>query len=136
MLSIPPALKIFLAASPTDMRKSHDGLAALVEHVLLENPLSGHLFVFRNKPGDRLKLLYWDTDGYALWYKRLEVGRFRFPAVSEDQARVTITAAELTMLLDGVDLASVRRTKRFQLPVEKLAEQKPAEKMGKSLATA
>jgi transposase len=72
MLSIPPALKIFLAAAPTDMRKSHDGLAALVEHVLRENPLSGHLFVFRNKPGDRLKLLYWDTDGYALWYKKIE----------------------------------------------------------------
>lgn len=136
MLSIPPALKIFLAASPTDMRKSHDGLAALVEHVLRENPLSGHLFVFRNKPGDRLKLLYWDTDGYALWYKRLEVGRFRFPAVSEGQTSVTITAAELTMLLDGVDLASVRRTKRYRLSIEKPAEQKPAEKMEKSFATA
>jgi transposase len=135
MLSIPPALKIFLAAAPTDMRKSHDGLAALVEHVLRENPLSGHLFVFRNKPGDRLKLLYWDTDGYALWYKRLEAGRFRFPAVSEGQTRVTITAAELTMLLDGVDLASVRRTKRFQLPAAMLVE-KPAEKSEKSLATA
>ena len=135
MLSIPPALKIFLAASPTDMRKSHDGLAALVEHVLRENPLSGHLFVFRNKPGDRLKLLYWDTDGYALWYKRLEAGRFRFPAVSEGQTQVTITAAELTMLLDGVDLASVRRTKRFRLPsatsVDRLSEISE-----KSLATA
>ena len=135
MLSIPPALKIFLAAAPTDMRKSHDGLAALVEHVLRENPLSGHLFVFRNKPGDRLKLLYWDTDGYALWYKRLEAGRFRFPAVSEGQTQVTITAAELTMLLDGVDLASVRRTKRFRLPsatsVDRLSEISE-----KSLATA
>ena len=135
MLSIPPALKIFLAAAPTDMRKSHDGLAALVEHVLRENPLSGHLFVFRNKPGDRLKLLYWDTDGYALWYKRLEMGRFRFPVVSEGQMQVTITAAELTMLLDGVDLASVRRTKRFRLPSE-MAFDKPSEKSEKSRATA
>ena len=135
MLSIPPALKIFLAAAPTDMRKSHDGLAALVEHVLRENPLSGHLFVFRNKPGDRLKLLYWDTDGYALWYKRLEAGRFRFPLVSKGQTHVTIAAAELTMLLDGVDLASVRRTKRFRLPsatsVDRLSEISE-----KSLATA
>ncbi len=122
MLSFPPALKIFLATAPTDMRKSHDGLAALVEHVLRENPLSGHLFVFRNKPGDRLKLLYWDTDGYALWYKRLEAGRFRFPAVSGEQTRISITATDLTMLLDGVDLASVRRTKRFQLPLEMSAE--------------
>jgi transposase len=135
MLSIPPALKIFLAAAPTDMRKSHDGLAALVEHVLRENPLSGHLFVFRNKPGDRLKLLYWDTDGYALWYKRLEAGRFRFPLVSEGQTQVTITAAELTMLLDGVDLASVRRTKRFRLPMG-MSSDKPSEKSEKSLATA
>ena len=122
MLSFPPALKIFLATAPTDMRKSHDGLAALVEHVLRENPLSGHLFVFRNKPGDRLKLLYWDTDGYALWYKRLEAGRFRFPAVSGEQTRISITATDLTMLLDGVDLASVQRTKRFQLPLEMSAE--------------
>ena len=116
MLSFPAALKIYLATSPADMRKSHDGLAALVEHVLKENPLSGHLFVFRNKSGDRLKLLYWDRDGYALWYKRLEVGRFRFPPVEPGQTRMTITAAELAMLLDGVDLASVKRTKRYQLP--------------------
>lgn len=117
MLSIPAALKIYLATTPTDMRKSHDGLAALVEQVLQANPLSGHLFVFRNKPADRVKLLYWDTDGYALWYKRLEVGRFRFPVVAEGQTQLTLTAAELTMLLDGVDLASVRRTKRFRLPM-------------------
>lgn len=135
MLSLPPALKIFLAAAPTDMRKSHDGLAALVEHVLRENPLSGHLFVFRNKPGDRLKLLYWDTDGYALWYKRLEAGRFRFPVVSEGQTQVTITAAELAMLLDGVDLASVRRTKRFRL-LSQMSPDKPSEKLKKSFATA
>ena len=115
MLSYPPALKIFLASAPTDMRKSHDGLAALVEHVLAENPLSGHLFVFRNKTGDRVKLLYWDTDGYALWYKRLEAGRFRFPSAAA-APRLTITATELAMLLDGVDLTSVRRGKRFRLP--------------------
>src|SRR5947209_5711518 len=108
MLSIPAALKIYLAAAPVDMRKSHDGLAALVEHVLAANPLSGHLFVFRNKPGDRVKLLYWDTDGFALWYKRLESGRFRFPPMKEGETRVSITAMELTMLLDGVDLSSVR----------------------------
>src|SRR5690606_24818139 len=115
MLSFPPALKVFLACAPTDMRKNHDGLAALVEQVLQENPLSGHLFVFRNKSGDRVKLLYWDTDGYALWYKRLEAGRFRFPAAGDEQSRMTISATDLAMLLDGVDLASVRRGKRFRL---------------------
>ena len=79
MLSIPHALRIFLAMAPTDMRKNHDGLAALVEHVLKANPLSGHLFVFRNKRSDRVKLLYWDGDGYALWYKKPKTvsGRFK-----------------------------------------------------------
>ncbi|HMO84518.1 MAG TPA: IS66 family insertion sequence element accessory protein TnpB, partial [Lacipirellulaceae bacterium] len=65
-----------MAVAPTDLRKSHDGLAALVEHVLAAAPFSGQLFVFRNKRSDRVKLLYWDGDGYALWYKRLEVGCF------------------------------------------------------------
>ena len=118
MLSIPPALKIFLAVVPTDMRKNHDGLAALVEHVLKANPLSGHLFVFRNKRADRVKLLYWDGDGYALWYKRLEKGTFRFPLVEANISRVDSAAADLTMLLAGVDLASVKRQKRFHLTAE------------------
>jgi transposase len=114
MLSIPGTLKIFLAVAPADMRKSHDGLAALVEHVLQADPLSGHLFVFRNKRGDRVKLLYFDGDGYALWYKRLEVGTLRFPAAGEQETRVAISAADLTMLLAGVELSSVRRGKRYQ----------------------
>lgn len=116
MLSIPLALKIFLAVAPTDMRKNHDGLAALVEHVLQADPLSGHLFVFRNQRADRLKLLYWDGDGYALWYKRLERGSFRFPAATAGTTRVAIAAADLAMLLDGVDLSSIRRQQRFALP--------------------
>jgi len=114
MLSIPGTLKIFLAVAPADMRKSHDGLAALVEHVLAADPLSGQLFVFRNRQADRVKLLYWDGDGYALWYKRLEAGTFRFPAAGEGATRMTISPADLAMLLDGVDLASVRRGKRYR----------------------
>lgn len=116
MLSVPRDLKVYLAVAPTDMRKSHDGLAALVEHVLAANPLSGHLFVFRSRRADRVKLLYWDGDGYALWYKRLEKGTVRFPTAEAGATRITITAAELTMLLDGVDLASIRRQVRFRLP--------------------
>jgi transposase len=116
MLSIPAGLKIFLAAVPTDLRKSHDGLAALVEHALASDPLSGQLFVFRNKRGDRIKLLYWDGDGYALWYKRLEAGSFRFPAVADDVARVAIDAGDLAMLLSGVDLSSVKRGRRYRRP--------------------
>jgi transposase len=122
MLSISPAVKIFLATAPTDMRKSHDGLAALVEHMLAADPLSGHLFVFRNKPGDRLKLLYWDGDGYALWYKRLEAGTFRFPRVPNEQTKLAISGADLAMLLDGVDLGSVRRGKRYRRPAVATAE--------------
>jgi transposase len=114
MLNIPGSLTIYLAVAPTDMRKSHDGLAALVEHVLSADPLSGQLFVFRNQRADRVKLLYWDGDGYALWYKRLETGSFRFPAGAEDATRVAVSAADLAMLLDGVDLASVKRTKRYR----------------------
>lgn len=116
MLSIPPTVRIYLATTPTDMRKSHDGLAAIVEHGLKADPLSGHLFVFRNKRADRIKVIYWDRDGYALWYKRLEAGRVNFPAVAEGVAQVTITATEWAMLLGGVELSSVRRHKRFKLP--------------------
>ena len=114
MLSLPHSLKIFLAVTPTDMRKNHDGLAALVEQVLQANPLSGHLFVFRNQRADRVKLLYWDGDGYALWYKRLEKGTFRFPHVDNGVTRVAIASTDLTMLLDGFDLASVKRQPRFR----------------------
>jgi transposase len=116
MLSVPHAVKIFVALAPTDKRKSHDGLAALVEHVLEADPLSGHLFVFRNKRADRVKLLFWDGDGYGLYYKRLEKGTYRFPAAADGGTKLTVTSAELAMLLDGVDLASVRRGKRFRLP--------------------
>ncbi len=116
MLSIPRAVKIFLGLKPVDLRKGFDGLAALVETVLAQDPLSGHLFVFRNKRRDRLKLLYWDGDGYAIWYKRLESGSFRFPAPATTAASLTISAADLTMLLDGVDLASVRRQARYRRP--------------------
>jgi transposase len=89
-------------------------LAEIVRQQLGSEPLSGHLFVFRNKRADRLKLLYWDEDGYVIVYKRLEIGTFRFPAA--DAARVAIRAADLQMLLDGVDLSSVQRQRRYRRP--------------------
>jgi len=113
MLSLPPSVRIFLATQPADLRRSFDGLAALVRDFLTGDPLSGHLFVFRNKRGDRLKVLYWDRDGLAIWYKRLEEGTFDFPA-ADASGRIEIRAAELTMLLDGVDWDSVRRRRRYQ----------------------
>ena len=87
-----------------------------VRQHLEANPLSGHVFVFRNRRSDRVKLLYWDEDGYVIIYKRLEAGTFRFPEATAQQASVTLRAAELAMLLDGVDWQNVRRSRRYQRP--------------------
>jgi transposase len=117
MLSWPPTVRIFLCSQPTDMRKGFDSLAHLVEASLTLDPLSGHLFVFRSRRGDRVKVLYWDKDGYALWYKRLEKGSFRFPAAASSTSGVAhaeVKAADLMMILDGVDLGSVRRQRRYE----------------------
>ena len=114
MLSWPPTVKVFLCCNATDMRKGFDSLAYLVESSMALEPLSGHLFVFRSRRGDRIKILYWDADGYVLWYKRLETGCFRFPtAAAQATGHVEIKAADLMMILDGVDLASVRRQRRY-----------------------
>jgi transposase len=114
VIHFPPTVRIFLAVPPTDLRKGFDSLAALTSSVLGGDPLSGHLFVFRNRRGDRLKILYWDRDGYALWYKRLESGVFRFPAPPGD--RIEVTPAEMAAILGGIDLRTARRQRRFQLP--------------------
>ena len=132
MLSVSRTTRVFLSIDPTDMRKGFDGLFALVEHVIRENPFSGHLFVFRNRRRDRLKILWWDRDGLAIFYKRLEKGGFQFPTdvpprtvsgkeVSSNGAlpgapRCEIRSDELAMLLEGIDLASVKRRKRYQRP--------------------
>jgi transposase len=114
MLSLPPSVRVLLTREPADMRKGFDGLAKLVQSVLQEDPLSGHLFVFRNRRGNRIKLLLWDTDGFLILYKRLEKGTFRFPAVTAALATsVTVNATDLIMLLEGVDLQSVKRRPRY-----------------------
>ena len=114
MLNLSQSIRVFVCTQPADMRRSFDGLSAMVEEVLQQNPLSGHLFVFRNKRSDRVKLLFWSGDGLVIWYKRLEEGTFRFPAARENETSVTISATDLAMLLDGVDLSSVRRRKRYR----------------------
>jgi transposase len=121
MLTLALPSRIFVCTAPADMRKSFDGLAALVQQHLDGDPLSGDLFVFRSRRGDRVKLLYWNDDGYALWYKRLEEGTFPWP--SADGNRTTVGAhglvlrpAELAMLLDGIELANVQRRQRYQRP--------------------
>jgi transposase len=119
MLSLAANTRIFLATEPTDMRKGFDGLFALVETVIAEDPFSGHLFLFRNRNRDRVKILYWDRDGLAQWYKRLEKGRFQFPTdAANDQPEpprsCEIRADELAMLLGGIDLADVKRRPRYE----------------------
>jgi transposase len=121
MLSLSLPGRVFLCTLPTDMRKSFDSLAGLVQQLLGQDPLAGDLFVFRSKRGDRLKLLYWDNDGLAIWYKRLEEGTFRFPTPDAQRVAVgehglVIRPAELAMLLDGIDLAGIKRRKRYQRP--------------------
>lgn len=102
------AVRIWLYQPPADMRKSYDGLAGLVDSVLCQDPLSGHWFVFRNKRGNQMKILVWEGDGFALWQKRLEKGTFRFPT---DKAQVT--AAELALILDGIEWKQVRKLERY-----------------------
>lgn len=114
MLRWASSVRVFVCLEPVDMRRSFDGLAAAAEQVLRENPLSGHLFVFRGRRGDRVKILYWDEDGYALWYKRLEKGVFRFPI--GEGVRREVSAAELACILEGLDLTQAKRRKRFVLP--------------------
>ena len=106
-MSLPPAVRVFICTQPADMRKSFDSLAALTREVLRQDPLAGHLFVFRNRDGDRVKILWWDRSGYSLWYKRLEEGVFKFPEGGEASAEVE--SAELALLLEGIDLAGAKR---------------------------
>ena len=117
MLTPPPATRVFVAAQPTDMRRSFDGLLAIVRDFLgHQDPFTGHLFVFGNKRGDRLKVLWWDRDGLALFYKRLESGRFTLPAATADARQLEMTAADLQLVLQGIDPAKVQRSKRYSRP--------------------
>lgn len=114
--------RIWLATEPADMRCGFDRLAQRAAAVTGQDPLAGHLFLFRSRGGDRLKILYYDRDGYALWYKRLEEGTFKWPkippasAASGPAASVELRGSELAMILDGIDLSSVKRSKRYRRP--------------------
>lgn len=115
MLALPTSVRIYLATASTDMRKGFDGLAALVVAQGLDL-YSGHLFAFLSRRRDRVKILAWDRGGFVLYYKRLEKGRFRQPRVDPDTGHVRLDGAELTMLLDGVDIARVQRSRVWQPP--------------------
>jgi transposase len=108
MIAIPTGVRIYLAMGPTDMRKGFDGLSMLAQEVLKQEPFSGHLFVFRGKRGDLVKVLYWDGQGFCLFAKRLEKGRFVWPITKAGS--VTLTPAQLSMLLEGIDWRTPQRT--------------------------
>lgn len=109
MLGLGPATRIYLAAGPTDMRKGFEGLHGLVRDRLQCEPLSGHVFLFANAQRNRLKLLFWDGSGLWVCAKRLEKGRFRWPAAVGGQEKVVLSHEELALLLGGIDLTRVRR---------------------------
>lgn len=115
MLSLPPSVRLFVATQPVDGRKGVDSLMVLVRDVLRYDPLSGHLFVFFSKRCDRVRIVYWDRDGFAMWQKRLERGRFR-PTFSDDGSlgSSAIEAAELALIIEGIDLKGARRRPRWQ----------------------
>ena len=113
MIPISAGTRVWLAAGKTDMRKGFDGLAALVQSRLSEDPFSGNLFIFRGRRGDLVKMVWWDGQGLCLFSKRLEKGRFVWPSPAD--GKVVITAAQLSMLLEGIDWRMPQRTWRPQL---------------------
>ena len=119
MIGLALGVKVFLCTAPTDMRRGFDGLSGMAESLMQQDPLSGHLFVFRNRNRDKLKILYWDQDGLAIWYKRLEQGTFQFPTDGKTQeevaAGVEISNSELSLLLGGIDLRTARRRKQSEI---------------------
>lgn len=121
MLSVSNHVRVFLARDPVDMRKSFHGLTALTEGVLQQDPLSGHLFVFVNRRRDRMKLLYWGGSGFCIWYQQLERGTHQLPetATVDPHQGIEITTSQLSLILDGIDLSSVRRRPRYQLRADR-----------------
>lgn len=115
MLSFPPSVRVFVATQPVDGRKGVDSLTAIVRSALAQDPLSGYLYVFFSKRGDRVRVVYWDRNGFAMWTKRLERGRFH-PTVSADErlSAQAIEVAELALILEGIDLAGARRRPRWE----------------------
>ena len=116
---LPAAVRVFVCSRPPDMRKSFDGLFGMVREFLGQDPLSGHLFLFLNRRRDRLKILFWERDGLVIWYKRLEAGTFQQldPAARADHASgpagLELPVTDLALLLNGIDLATARRRKRY-----------------------
>jgi transposase len=115
MLSLPPSVRVFVATQPVDGRKGADSLMVIVRDLLEHDPLSGHLYVFFSRRCDRVRVVYWDRDGFAMWTKRLERGRFRPTFTADGRLSVSaIESAELSLVLEGIDLRDARRRPRWQ----------------------
>ncbi len=115
MLTLPPSVKIFAAVEPVDARKSFDGLSAVVRDGLGGDPMTGHLYVFINRRGDVAQILFWDRTGFVVMRKRLEAGTFRLVRQADGVAKhVEIDAAELSLMLEGIDLGKAIRRKRYR----------------------
>src|SRR6202158_629476 len=117
MMHLPASVRVYLCACPCDMRKSFDGLRALVTDSLKLDAFAGHLFVFANRRRDRVKILYWDRDGFAVWAKRLDEGTYAMPFYESNKVRREITAQELGALLSGTDLNQAKRRRRYRRKV-------------------
>lgn len=114
MIHLPASVRVYLCLSPCDMRKSFDSLHALVRDQLAQDPFAGHLYVFANRRRDRVKILYWDRDGFAVWAKRLEEGTYAMPFDEDGPVSGRqITAQELAALLSGIDLGQAQRRQRY-----------------------
>ena len=112
-LDVAQVSRIWLAVEATDMRCGFDRLAERVRAVIGQDPLGNSLFIFRSRRGDRLKVLFWDRDGFVTWYKRLETGVFKLPRVSPGARSVELRASELAMILDGIDMTKLKRVPRY-----------------------
>jgi transposase len=122
MISLPHPVRVFLYTPPTDLRKGFDALCGLVTTAFAQDPTSGHLFLFVNRRRDRLKILYWDRDGLAIWYKRLEKGLFQLPTVGPNAVSIEVSPIQLILILSGIDLRSARQRKRYQRPMPPAAK--------------
>lgn len=128
MIALPPQIRVFLYRLPTDMRKSFNGLIALTESALKQDPLSGSLFVFVNRRRDRIKILYWGQAGFCIWYQHLQKGTYQLPSEESlgERETIEVTRSQLSLILDGIDLPSARQRMRFQLPKKLRDREEPA----------
>jgi len=113
MFSISKAYRYFMYSRRADMRKGFNGLCGLVRNEFLQNPLSGDVFIFINRPRNRIKLLHWQGDGFAIYYKRLEKGTYEMPEIKTDSASIELDAQQLLLILEGISLLSVKKRRRY-----------------------